>query len=138
VAEPGDTVLLSGWSRRRQRPSEAELMREAWSGHDVRLVVDGDARTTAGNVRAVAAAAREHAPTEVVLVTSSWHARRARHFLADAVPRGVPCRIAVAGQDRPARLIAREVALYLVTRTTAPLGRVLRRRVRSLRRSPRA
>ncbi|NUT56455.1 MAG: YdcF family protein, partial [Thermoleophilia bacterium] len=49
VVGEGDTVLLSGWSRRPHRPSEAELMREAWRGPDVRLLADGDARTTAGN-----------------------------------------------------------------------------------------
>lgn len=78
AAVDAGAVVLSGCSRRPQRPAEAELMRDAWQGPDVPLVVDGDARTPAGNARAVAAAVRDLDATEVVLVTSSWHARRAR------------------------------------------------------------
>jgi hypothetical protein len=42
-AEEADAVLLSGWSRHRHRPSEAELMKAAWRGPAVRLIADGDA-----------------------------------------------------------------------------------------------
>lgn len=133
VAEAGDAVLLSGWSRRRHRTSEARLMSSAWRGADVQLLVDADARTTAGNARAVAAAAAATGARDVVVVTSSWHARRARHLVAGALDEGVTLRVAVPGRSRPARLIARELALYLLRRTTALTGRALPRRARSPR-----
>jgi len=47
VAAGADAVVLSGWSRRPGRPSEAALMQAAWAGPDVPLVADADARSTA-------------------------------------------------------------------------------------------
>jgi uncharacterized SAM-binding protein YcdF (DUF218 family) len=138
AAEGADAVLLSGWSRRRRRLPEAELMRAAWAGPDVRLLVDADARTTAGNARAVAAAAAETGAAEVVVVTSSWHARRARHLVREALPPHVAVRVATPGRTRPARLVARELALYVLRRTTASTARALRRPARARPRSPRA
>ena len=114
-AEGADLVLLSGFSRRRHRPSEAELMREAWRGPAVRLVADGDARTTAGNARAVAAAARHIGADEVVIVTSSWHARRARP--------DVRLFVATPGRTRPPHLIGRELASLLPSRAYLALKR---------------
>ncbi len=110
AAEDADAVVLSGWSRRRHRPSEAELMRAAWRGPDVPLLIDGDARTTVGNVRAVARAAREIGATEVVLVTSSWHARRARMLARRALGPGVSVVVATPPPTRPLRHVARELA----------------------------
>jgi len=49
LAASGDTVLLSGWARRRNGAGEAELMRTAWNGADVRLISDGTARNTREN-----------------------------------------------------------------------------------------
>jgi hypothetical protein len=121
-AEGADVVLLSGWSRRRHRPSEAELMRAAWKGPAVRLVADGDARTTAGNARAVAAAARHVGADEVVLVTSSWHVRRARLLVKAALGPEVRLAVATPGRTRPPHLIGRELAwlpVSLVSRTLA-------------------
>jgi uncharacterized SAM-binding protein YcdF (DUF218 family) len=138
AADGADAVLLSGWSRRRHRTSEAELMRAAWQGPPTTLLVDADARTTAGNARAVTAAAARTGATEVVVVTSSWHARRARHLVADALPPGVTVRVATPDRTRPARLIARELALYLLRRTTAASSRALRGAARSPRGSRRA
>ena len=123
LAAEGDTVLLSGWSRRRHRPSEAALMREAWRGPDVRLLADGDARTTAGNARAVAAAAKEVGADEVVLVTSSWHARRARLLVRALLPSDVRLRVATTSRTRPPRLIARELATLLPSRLAVRLKR---------------
>jgi len=119
-AQGADVVLLSGWSRRRHRRSEAELMRAAWKGPAVRLVADGDARTTAGNARAVGAAARHVGADEVVLVTSSWHARRARLLVEAALDPGVRLAVATPGRTRPPHLIGRELAwlpVSLVSRT---------------------
>jgi uncharacterized SAM-binding protein YcdF (DUF218 family) len=113
VADGADAVLLSGWSRRRRRRSEAELMREAWCGPELPLVVDGDARTTLGNARAVAAAATELGATEVVLVTSSWHARRARLLVRAALGPDVRLEVVTPPLTGPAHLVGRELACLL-------------------------
>ena len=123
VAADGDAVLLSGWSRHRHRPSEAELMRRAWRGPDVPLLADGDARTTAGNARAVAAAARKVGADEVVLVTSSWHARRARLLVRALLPPHVRLSVVTTPRTRPPRLIARELATLLPSRLAVRLKR---------------
>ena len=82
-------------------------MAAAWHGPGVPLVADGDARTTAGNARAVAAArARRLGATEVVAVTSAWHRRRARALLRAALGPDVELElVAPGGRDRlePAR-----------------------------------
>jgi hypothetical protein len=123
VAGDADAVLLSGWSRRRHRPSEAELMRRAWRGPDVPLLADGDARTTAGNARAVARAARELEADEVVLVTSSWHARRARLLVRALLPPHVRLSVVTTARTRPPSLIARELATLLPSRLAVRLRR---------------
>jgi uncharacterized SAM-binding protein YcdF (DUF218 family) len=115
AAEGAEAVLLSGWSRRRHRPSEAELMRDAWQGPAVRLVADGDARTTAGNAHAVAAAARELDADEVVLVTSSWHARRARLLVRAALGPNVSVQVVTPAPDRRLHLVGRELACLVPT-----------------------
>lgn len=114
-ARAGDVVLLSGWSRHRSVRSEAELMAEAWKGPRVELVVAPDARTTSGNARATAELAWERGVTEVVLVTSRWHARRAGALLRAAL-RGSGIDVTVAPADGPpARLPrAREAACWVV------------------------
>ena len=106
-------VLFSGWSRRQHRPTEAELMHGAWSGPSVRRIADGDARTTAGNVRAVAAAAAELGADEVVLVTSSWHARRARLLARAALGPAVRLEVVTPARTRPPHLVVRELACLL-------------------------
>ena len=85
-------------------------MRDAWRGPDVPLVVDGDARTTLGNARAVAAAATELGATEVVLVTSSWHAWRARLLVRAALRPDVRLEVLTPKRSRPLHLVGREVA----------------------------
>jgi uncharacterized SAM-binding protein YcdF (DUF218 family) len=84
-------------------------MREAWRGPDIPLVVDGDARTTLGNARAVAAAATELGATEVVLVTSSWHARRARLLVRAALGPDVKLEVVTPARSRPLYFVGREV-----------------------------
>jgi hypothetical protein len=125
VAENTDAVLLSGWSRRRHRPSEAELMHGAWRGPAVHLVADGDSRTTVGNVRALARTARELGVDEVVLVTSSWHARRARLLARAALGPDVTVTLATTQSGRPAGLVAREVACLLPAYATVSASRAL-------------
>ena len=123
AAEGADAVLLSGWSRRRHRPSEAALMREAWSGPDVPLLADGDARTTVGNALALAAVAREMVADEVVLVTSSWHARRARLLARAVLPPAVTIRVVTPPRSRPPHLIGRELAALLPSQLALRLRR---------------
>jgi uncharacterized SAM-binding protein YcdF (DUF218 family) len=102
LARDDDTVLLSG---------EAQLMRDASSRSDLVL---GAARNTRENAVGVAAAARELGADEVVVVTSSWHARRARTLVRAAVGHDV----AVTGSSPPGRpplrLALRELACLTV------------------------
>jgi len=100
----GDAVLLSG---------EAELMRGDWRGGEVLL--DPNARNTRENARAVAAAARRLDADEVVVVTSAWHAYRARTLVRAAL---ADPRVTVASSSPPGRrpvlLLARELACLAV------------------------
>ena len=95
-----DTVLLSG---------EAELMRSAWRGPGVSLVSDGTARNTRQNAAGVAEAARRLGATEVVVVTSRWHAFRARALVRAALrDPGVSVRSSSPPGRPPLALLARE------------------------------
>ena len=116
-----DAVLLSG---------EAELMQGAWRGGEV--VLDTRARNTRENARGVAEAARRLEADEVVVVTSGWHAFRARTLVRAAI--GDPTvKVTSASPPgrRPLKLLARELAclgalplqLLLVQRTDQRVGR---------------
>jgi uncharacterized SAM-binding protein YcdF (DUF218 family) len=113
TADGADAVLLSGWSRRSGRASEAALMHAAWRGPNVPLL-DGDARTTVGNARAVAAAARAIGATEVVVVTSSWHRVRARLLVRAALGPDIRLELVSPDRPRPLHLVGRELACLLV------------------------
>jgi len=114
-AGPEDVVLLSGWARRRSTGAEAELMARAWRGAG-RVVLDRGARSTAGNAVAAARAARALGAGEVVLVTSSWHGRRAQALLRAAL-RGTSTSVRLAASADPpsARARLRELACWSVT-----------------------
>lgn len=113
VAEGAAAVLLSGWTRRPSRPSEASLMEAAWRGPPVPLLADGDARNTAGNARSVAAAARRIGASEVTLVTSSWHRLRAGVLVRAALDPGVRLTVVSAPRTRPLHLLGRELACLM-------------------------
>jgi uncharacterized protein with ACT and thioredoxin-like domain len=81
VASGDDVVVLSGWARVPDTHSEAELMRAAWRGHAREVVVDPDARTTVENMANAVNDVLRVGAREVVVVTSSWHAPRARAAL---------------------------------------------------------
>jgi len=82
VSEADDVVVLSGWARTPGARPEAELMAEAWTGRCRELVVDPDARHTVGNAtNALDDLVRTRVDT-VVVVTSRWHAPRARVIFA--------------------------------------------------------
>jgi uncharacterized SAM-binding protein YcdF (DUF218 family) len=114
VAEGADAVLLSGWARRPGRETEAALMQAAWRGPGVPLLADVDARTTVGNARAVAAAARELGADEVVVVTSSWHRLRARVLLRAALGPDVKLEVVSPARSRRLLLLGREGACLLL------------------------
>jgi len=96
------TVILSG---------EAELMRAAWSGPEVVLICDPDARSTVENAANVAAAARTLGARELVVVTSRWHRARTTILLRAALRRsGIRLSVETADAARPLRLRLRELA----------------------------
>jgi hypothetical protein len=121
ICADGDVVVLSG--RR-----EAELMRRAWGGGDVRLVCEARARTTAENAAHVARLARDLGAREVVVVTSWWHRPRAWLLFRGAL-RTVRVRIVPVPGRWSGRLLLRELAclplvpvqLTLATRRAASL-----------------
>src|SRR5262249_50108725 len=123
------TVILSGWARRANGTSEAELMRSAWTSPGAVLVSDRTARTTAGNAANVTAVAEAIGASELVVVTSRWHRPRAR-ILFRARLRGRPggLKRETAPAPRPPAVVARE----LVCLAFAPFQLVrVRRAVRS-------
>jgi uncharacterized SAM-binding protein YcdF (DUF218 family) len=104
VADGARAVILSGLP-------EAELMRAAWTGPDVLLVCDPEARSTAANARNVAGAARALHAQELVVVTSGWHRARARILMRAALRNsGMLVAVEAANGSRPVRLLARELA----------------------------
>ena len=85
-------------------------MEEAWAGPRVRLIADGDARSTFGNARAVATAAHEIEATSVTLVTSSWHRVRAAALVRAALDPRIRLELVSPPPTRPLGLLGREVA----------------------------
>jgi uncharacterized SAM-binding protein YcdF (DUF218 family) len=111
LAAGAEAVVLSGWARHPDDEAEAELMRAAWAGPDVPLVLDPTARHTSGNAAGIAAVARRLHVADVVVVTSRWHRRRALALVRAAL-RGAGVRVSASspgGRPRPANLL-REVA----------------------------
>lgn len=113
--EPDDSVLFSGWARRRTPRSEAELMAGAWRASAREVILDRDARSTLGNALGVARAARRLGADEVVLVTSNWHARRASALVRTALL-GSSTKVTVAATEGPATraLRFRELACWAI------------------------
>ena len=81
VTTSDDVVVLSGWARVPDTHSEAELMRAAWRGAAREVVVDPDARTTVDNMANAMNDVLRVGAGEVLVVTSSWHAPRAKAAL---------------------------------------------------------
>jgi uncharacterized SAM-binding protein YcdF (DUF218 family) len=110
LARDGETVILSGWARHPAGSSEADLMRKAWTSPGAVLISDRTARTTAGNAVNVVAAADALGASELVVVTSRWHRRRAGILFRSAV-RGRAVRLRVEGAPGPSppAVLAREL-----------------------------
>jgi hypothetical protein len=112
VAGTDDVVVLSGWARGPGRRSEAELMCQAWAGRAREVVVDPDARTTVANARAAITDLRWSGATEIVVVTSSWHAPRATAAVR-WLSRGTGVRVRASRVRDPSRRAAlREAAVW--------------------------
>ena len=110
LADSGDTVLFSGWGRHANGTGEAELMRAAWNGPEVTLVSDSTARSTSENAAEVAETARRLGADEVVVVTSRWHAPRARTLVRAALREpSVSVQSPSPPGRRPVALLAREL-----------------------------
>jgi uncharacterized SAM-binding protein YcdF (DUF218 family) len=125
LAADADAVVLSGWSRRRSGRREAELMREAWRGPEVPLFGETTARNTAENAAEIGAIARRLQADEVIVVTSSWHAPRARILVRAALTgTGVTVRSSSPRDSVSPRLLVRETACLV----TLPYQLVRRRR----------
>ncbi len=110
-----DVVVLSGWARIPGTRSEAELMAEAWNGPARELVVDPVARTTVGNALNACDDVRRVGARDVLVVTSRWHAPRARAAFR-LVLRGTGAQVTTAfpADALDLRAVLRELPLWLL------------------------
>jgi uncharacterized SAM-binding protein YcdF (DUF218 family) len=123
-AGPDDVVLLTGWARHADATAEAELMARSWGAACRELHVDSSARSTLGNVRAAVELAERVGASEVVLVTSGWHAPRAGALLRALLSEsGRTARVLTT--DEPGSLATR--ARELVCWAGVPFARLRRR-----------
>ena len=110
---PDDVVLFTGWAGGRSAESEADLMARAWRSPTRARLVDRGARTTLGNVVSTARVARDYDADEVVVVTSSWHARRASALLRAAlVGTGIRIRVVTCEKSHAPAHGLRELASW--------------------------
>ena len=114
VTTSDDVVVLSGWARVPDTSSEAELMRTAWRGAAREVVVDPDAQTTVDNMANAMNDVLRVGAREVLIVTSSWHAPRAKAALRWLLrSTGIKVRaVSPPGGSRSGAL--REVPLWLL------------------------
>jgi uncharacterized SAM-binding protein YcdF (DUF218 family) len=77
TAGGADLVVFSGWSST-GGPSEAEQMRDLWSGPDVELVVEPTARNTAENAARTLPLLGERGIERAVVVCAPTHLARTR------------------------------------------------------------
>ncbi|MEZ5102499.1 MAG: YdcF family protein [Thermoleophilia bacterium] len=112
VATDADVVVLSGWSRDGVAEPEALLMQRAWTGRAAEVVVDPVASTTVENALLALDDVVRSGAREVVVVTSAWHAARARAaFRLVLLGRGVRVSSAAAPASASLRVRLRELAL---------------------------
>ena len=113
ISTDDDIVVLSGWARVPGSRSEAELMAAAWRGRARELVVDPDARTTVGNAANALDDIDRAGARDVVVVTSRWHAARARAaFRLLLRERDVRVRAVFPVEPRNLRASLRELPLW--------------------------
>jgi uncharacterized SAM-binding protein YcdF (DUF218 family) len=112
VSGPTDVVVLSGWARKGGGRSEAELMRDAWRGSAAEVVVDPDARTTVENLANALNDILRVGAHEVVVVTSSWHAPRAKAAMRLLLVHTGITVTSEAAEDGSPRASLRELSLW--------------------------
>ena len=109
-----DVVVLSVWARVPDTHSEAELMRAAWRGAAREVVIDPDARTTVDHMANAMNDVLRVGAGEVLVVTSSWHAPRAKAALRWLL-RSTGIRVrAATPPERSRRGALRELPLWLL------------------------
>lgn len=115
VSKVDDVVVLSGWARTPRVRPEAELMAAAWNGTCRGLIVDPDARHTVDNAANAFDDLVRTGATTVVVVTSRWHAPRARAIFT-WVFRGTGTRVVTSSpvERLSGRRVADEVARWVV------------------------
>ena len=122
-----DVVVLSGWSRIAGARSEADLMAESWSGAAREVVLDPDASSTVENAANAVADVLRAGATIVVVVTSRWHAPRARAAFRWLLRgHGVQIEVATPRERGAPRDRMRELVLW--TLLPAQLSRAARSR----------
>ena len=123
VVGPDDVVLFSGWRRGTAVAPEADLMASRWSAPARARLVDRDRVSERGSSLAVARAARRLQATEVVVVTSRWHARRAQVLVRAALAgSGTHLRVVAADEPLPPSGRLREAAAWLVVPVLAAVA----------------
>jgi uncharacterized SAM-binding protein YcdF (DUF218 family) len=102
-------------------------MAEAWRGANAELVLGPDARTTLGNAGAAVETALRLGASEILLVTSHWHARRATRLFRVAL-RGTTVALHVAAADgpRPRGVQLRELVCWALLPAQLALHRARR------------
>lgn len=114
VTTADDVVVLSGWARVPHTHSEAELMYAAWRGQAREVVVDPDARTTVDNMANAMNDIARTGAREALVVTSSWHAPRAKAALRWLL-RSTEVHVhAVTPPERSVRAALLEMPLWLL------------------------
>jgi hypothetical protein len=110
-------VIFSGWSPL-GGPTEAEQMREAWSGRtDVDLVVEPTATITAENMSRSLPHLLERGVQEVTIVCGRLHLLRVRYHFGVYPRLGMRCSYAVAARQLPTpSVLAWEATALLVMR----------------------
>ena len=98
--------------------SEAGQMRAAWTGrHDVELLVEPTARTTAENAARSLRLLLERGIVEATVVCAPQHAPRVRYLFGGLYERfGVACRVHAAWRAPDPVAVARELAAMTVMR----------------------
>jgi uncharacterized SAM-binding protein YcdF (DUF218 family) len=105
-----DIVVLTGWSSS-GGPSEAQQMKDAWSGPAVELLVEPTARSTAENASRSLSLLVERGIRAAVVVCAPVHLLRARLFFGRLYrERGVAVRFHLALVRPSPRAVAWELA----------------------------
>jgi uncharacterized SAM-binding protein YcdF (DUF218 family) len=116
VEADASVVVFSGWSPT-GGPSEAEQMREAWSGPEIELVLEPTATSTATNASRTLPLLLERGIDRAVVVVAPAHRKRAGFFFRRLyAARGIETEVVAAPVPLSMRAIVWEVAAFSVRR----------------------